>query len=67
MRLSRRFTGVMLVFALAGALAPTALAGKKTPPAAPAPTPAPVTAPTAPSTVAPGGSIASMVDIEALK
>ena len=60
MRLSRRFTGVLLVLALAGALAPTALAGKKGPAA-------PVSSPSAPSTVAPSTSIASMVDIEALK
>jgi hypothetical protein len=57
MRLSRRLTGVLLVFALAGALAPTALAGRK---ATSAPLPA---APTA----APGTVVASMVDIEALR
>jgi hypothetical protein len=65
MRLSRRFTGVLLVFALAGALAPTALAGKKSP-AAPAPAPV-VSSPSAPSTGVPDSSIVSMVDIEALK
>lgn len=60
MRLSRRLTGVLLVFALAGALAPTALAGKKSPAA-------PVSSLSAPSCVAPSTSIVSMVDIEALK
>jgi hypothetical protein len=56
MRLSRRLTGVLLVLAFAGALAPGALAGKPKP------------APSAPPTyVAPGSSVASMVDIEALR
>ena len=67
MRLSRRFTGVLLVLALAGALAPTALAGKKNPAAPPAPV---VSSPSAPSTatpIAPDPDIAAMVDIEALK
>jgi hypothetical protein len=54
MRLSRRLTGVLLVLALAGALAPTALAGRK---ATSAPPPA----------VAPGTAVVSMVDIEALR
>ena len=57
MRLSRRLTGVLLVFALAGALAPTALAGKKATQAPP-----PVVAPTATGT-----AFVSMVDIEALR
>jgi hypothetical protein len=57
MRLSRRLTGVLLVVALAGALAPTAFAGKK---AAPAPSPAPLT-------VTPGLVVVAMVDIEALR
>jgi hypothetical protein len=56
MRLSRRLTGVLLVLALAGALAPGALAAKRKP--------AP---PTAPTYVAPDSGIASMVDIEALR
>jgi hypothetical protein len=54
MRLSRRLTGVLLVLAFAGALAPGALARKAPPPA--------------PSTqVAPGFGVAAMVDIEALR
>jgi hypothetical protein len=67
MRLSRRLTGVLLAFALAWALAPTALAGKRTtsapPPAVVAPTPSVPAAPTA----APDPGIVSMVDIEALR
>jgi len=59
MRLSRRLTGVLLVLAVAGALAPSALAGKRKPP--------PATSPTAPTYVAPDGGIAAMVDIEALR
>jgi hypothetical protein len=62
MRLSRRLTGVLLVFALAGALAPTALAGGKGTSAPP-----PAVAPTAPSVVAPEPAFVSMVDIEALR
>jgi hypothetical protein len=57
MRLSRRLTGVLLVFALAVALTPTALAGKRAPSAPPAAAP----------TVAPGTAVVSMVDIEALR
>ncbi len=66
MRLSRRLTGVLLVFALAGALAPTALAGKSKPPPVAPPPPA-VSSPAAPSTVVPDSGIVSMVDIEALR
>jgi hypothetical protein len=54
MRLSRRLTGVLLVLAVAGALAPSALA-KRNPP------------PTSPAQVAPGSISTSMVDIEALR
>ena len=59
MRLSRRLTGVLLVLVFAGALAPTALAGKRKPPPPP-PSPAP-------TYVAPGPITTSMVDIEALR
>jgi hypothetical protein len=58
MRLSRRLTGVLLVLAVAGALAPGALAKRK--PTSPA-------SATAPTYVAPGSGFASMVDIEALR
>jgi hypothetical protein len=56
MRLSRRLTGVLLVLVCAGALAPTALAGKRKPPPPPPPT-----------YVAPEPITTSMVDIEALR
>jgi len=56
MRLSRRLTGVLLVLAVAGALAPSALAKR-------APSPTPV----GPAYVVPGSGTASMVDIEALR
>ena len=59
MRPSRRLIGVLLVLVFAGALAPGALAGKRTPP--PAPTAPP------PTYVAPAPGVASMIDIEALK
>lgn len=55
MRLSRRLAGVVLVLALAGLLAPTALAGKKGN-AAPSPV-----------GTAPAPIFTSMVDIEALR
>ena len=61
MRLSRRLSGVLLALAVAGVLAPTALAGKKGN-AAPSPVltaPAPV--------VTPEPVFTSMVDIEALR
>ena len=61
MRLSRRFAGVLLALAVAGVLAPTALAGRK---GNTAPSPA-VTA-SAP-VVAPAPLFTSMVDIEALR
>ena len=60
MRLSRRFACVVLALALAGALAPTALAGKKRPPA-------PTSGSTPTTVVAPSPVGASMIDIEALK
>jgi hypothetical protein len=60
MRLSRRLTGVLLVLAFAGALAPGALAGKRKP------TPLSPSAPS-PTYVAPATGVASMVDIEALR
>jgi hypothetical protein len=56
MRLSRRLTGVVLVLAFAGALAPGALAGKRKP----------APAPEAPAYVTPGQNT-YMVDIEALR
>jgi hypothetical protein len=59
MRLSRRLTGVLLVLAFAGALAPGALAGKRKP-TPPAP-------PTSSTYVVPGSGVASMIDIEALR
>jgi hypothetical protein len=59
MRLSRRLTGVLLVLAFAGALAPGALAGKRKP-ASPAPS-------TSPTYVVPDSGVASMIDIEALR
>jgi len=57
MRLSRRLSGVLLVLAFAGALAPGALAKRK--PSA--------ISPTAPTYVAPSSGTALMVDIEALR
>jgi hypothetical protein len=59
MRLSRRLTWVLLVFAVAGAVAPSALAGRKNPPAPP---PA-----SSPAVVAPAPVGMSMIDIEALR
>lgn len=64
MRLSRRLTGVLLALALAGALAPTAVAGKRKPPPPPPPPPPTVVAP---EPVAGDPYTASMIDIEALK
>jgi hypothetical protein len=61
MRLSRRVTGVLLVLAFAGVLAPGALAGQRKPPP-----PQPV-AVTPVVVVAPEPAYVSMVDIEALK
>jgi Tfp pilus assembly protein FimV len=72
MRLSRRLTAVLLVLVVGGALAPSALAGKKSNPA-PAPTPvvapapAPAPAPAVTPAPAPEPVRASMVDIEALR
>lgn len=66
MPLSRRLTGGLLVVAVAGALAPTALTGRKA-------TPAPAVASTAPAplqahSIDPADSgFLSMVDIEALR
>jgi hypothetical protein len=60
MRHSRRLTGVLLVLALAGALAPSALAGRLRPPK-------PSVAPLSPTVVAPAPVTVSMVDIEALR
>jgi hypothetical protein len=64
MRLSRRLTGILLLLVLAGALAPSALAGKRRSPAPP-----PVVAPTAPlvSVVASEPAFVPLVDIEALR
>jgi hypothetical protein len=62
MRLSRRLTGVLLVLVFAGALAPGALAGKRSPAPPPPTAPAP-----APVYIAPDSGMVSMVDIEALK
>jgi hypothetical protein len=62
MRLSRRLTGVLLVLVFAGALAPGALAGKRSPALFPPTAPAP-----APVYIAPDSGMVSMVDIEALK
>jgi hypothetical protein len=61
MRLSRRLSGVVLVLALAGVLAPTALAGERgnTAPSRVGTAPAPV--------VAPAPVFTFMVDIEALR
>ncbi len=60
MRPPRRLTTVLLALVVAGAVAPTALAGKRnSPPAAPAPP--------APTYVAPSPITISMIDIEALR
>ena len=60
MRPPRRLTMVLLALAVAGAVAPSALAGKKNPPPA-------APAPPAPTYVAPSPITISMIDIEALR
>ena len=60
MRPPRRLTIVLLALAVAGAVAPSALAGKRNPPPAEPALPAP-------TYIAPTSISTSMVDIEALR